>query len=119
LTGILEDLARAWYGPHLKGKCVPFDWVSFCAMILQSRFPELVKTEQRVLYIGKGDASVLVLKKPDEEVSGDILFETEEWGLVESVVDVDRQSMIGLAQYVSAQTFVRLGEREEDGGVDF
>ena len=45
---------------------VPFDWVSFVAMLLVHRFPELMKTEKRELWVGRSDASVLVLKDTRE-----------------------------------------------------
>ena len=48
----------------LEGKCVPFDWVSFTAMLLHMRYPELLKLEKRQLWVGSEDASVLVLDDP-------------------------------------------------------
>jgi hypothetical protein len=68
MKGLLRALALAWYGPHLKGKCVPFDWVSFLAMLLQHRYPQLLKTEKRQLWVGEKDASVLVLVDPSASV---------------------------------------------------
>jgi hypothetical protein len=41
------------YGPHLLGKCVPFDWVSFVAMLAHGRFPGLLRMETRELYVGE------------------------------------------------------------------
>jgi hypothetical protein len=52
LTGLLTDLCKAWYDrPHLKGKCVPFDWMSFYAMFYHD--DETVKTEERNLMVGE------------------------------------------------------------------
>lgn len=113
LKGLLKDLAEKWYGPHLKGKCVPFDWVSFTAMLLHNRFPALLKTERRELWVGKEDASILVLHDPALGVGGagsasqskvvqENLEGTQLWGMVESVVEVDRAAMLSLCQMVAA-----------------
>lgn len=52
--------------PSPAGKCVPFDWVSFCAMLMHGRFEGLLKVERRQLWVGESDASVLVLVDPSE-----------------------------------------------------
>jgi hypothetical protein len=49
------------------GKCVPFDWVCFSAMLLFGRAARsadgvsLMTTERRELHVGVDDASVMVL----------------------------------------------------------
>lgn len=59
--------------PHLgspgaahAGKCVPFDWVAFCALLLAGRRKQLVHTQARELYVGDSDPSVLVLAQQGE-----------------------------------------------------
>ena len=48
------------------GRCVPFDWVSFCSLLLHNRFDGLIKCETRQLYVGEEDPSVMVLLEPGE-----------------------------------------------------
>ncbi len=59
--------------PYMRaGKCVPFDWVCFSAMLLFGRAASsaggisLMTTERRELYVGEDDASILVLVAPGE-----------------------------------------------------
>jgi len=103
LKGLMKDLATQWYGPHLKGKCVPFDWVSFTSMLLYKRFPSLLRTEKRHLWVGKNDASILVLDiaDPNRPMTPTItanLQGTQLWGVVDSVISVDRSTMLKLAR---------------------
>lgn len=104
LQGLMKELAFAWYGPHLKGKCVPFDWVSFTAMLLHKRFPWLLQLEQRELWVGVKDPSILVLKHldqaPDSPAVKANLEGTALWGVVDSVVSVDKRIMLQLARTV-------------------
>ncbi len=103
LHGLMKELAMAWYGIHLKGKCVPFDWVSFTAMLLHKRFPSLLKLEHRELWVGINDASIMVLKSPHLTNTATIkhnLEGTKFWGKVESVVEVDQEAMLKLARAV-------------------
>lgn len=105
LQGLLRQLAEVWYGPHLKGKCVPFDWVSLVALLLSNRWPELMKTERRQLYVGNDEASVLVLHDPAlpaTEVSTANLSNTYLWGEVDSVVEVNHEAMLALAQLLAS-----------------
>jgi hypothetical protein len=98
LDGVMADMARAWYGPHLKGKCVPFDWVSFFAMLCYERYPHLIKLEKRTLLVGVEDASILVLKDssmsltPEQE---EIVKTNEQgtvvWGEVLSIVQANNR----------------------------
>eukprot|EP00798_Chlamydomonas_sp_ICE-L_P005303 gene5303-18548_t len=105
LQGFLKDIATAWYGPHLKGKCVPFDWVSFVAMLCVNRFPSLLSIEKTDLYVGNDDASVLVLRDRKitemDEIIKNNLTETYLWGTVDAVVSVNRHVMLQLGQIVS------------------
>mmetsp|Transcript_27482 Transcript_27482/g.69911 ORF Transcript_27482/g.69911 Transcript_27482/m.69911 type:complete len:377 (-) Transcript_27482:685-1815(-) len=106
LQGLMLELCMAWYGPHLRGKCVPFDWVSFCAMLLHGRHPGLLVLEKRELYVGRSDASVLVLvdpKLPTTPTVEESLADTVLWGEVDSVADIDRDVMLALVRYVSSQ----------------
>jgi hypothetical protein len=121
LEGLMADLARAWYGPHLEGKCVPFDWVSFLAMLLYDRFEHSLALETRDLYVGINDASILVLhdkRIPMNDISKGNLegtqsipatdtnaavpatISTKLWGPVHSVVSVNRQAMIELCSHL-------------------
>ncbi len=44
---------------------MPFDWVSFCCMLLHKRWGEpLVRVERRQLWVGADDPAVLVLLSP-------------------------------------------------------
>ena len=43
---------------------MPFDWVSFCALLLHSRFEGLMHCEPRQLFVGEEDPSVMVLLDP-------------------------------------------------------
>jgi len=118
LRGLLEKLALAWYGPHLKGKCVPFDWVSFTAMLVHKRYPGLLKVETRQLYVGEADASVLVLRDPAGKATPTVLAnlaDTKLWGNVESVVSVDRQAMLELARVVSRAAAERTNGKHRTG----
>ena len=110
LKGLLKDLAKAWYGPHLKGKCVPFDWVSFFAMLCYERFPHLIKLEKRQLLVGENDASILVLKHTSKELTSEQqevvkMNErgTKVWGTVISIVPAleTKKSMLDLARVLS------------------
>lgn len=104
LQGLMLQLAKVWYGPHLKGKCVPFDWVSFLAMLLVRRFPEYMQTERRDLYVGNDDASILVLKDPNmplDMTSETNLKGTFHWGLVDAVASMDKEFMLMLAKKAS------------------
>lgn len=106
LSGLLKQLAEVWYGPHLTGKCVPFDWVSMVSMMLARRWPGTVKTEKRQLWVGKTEPSVLVLKDPklpEDAVGRDNLQGTYYWGDVESVVEVNLDAMKTLAKWVASQ----------------
>lgn len=108
LQGLMKHLADAWYGPHLKGKCVPFDWVSFTAMILHNRFPSLLQLEHRELWVGINDASILVLKSPELGMTPTIatnLEGTKFWGKVESVIAVEREAMLELARAVCSPSY--------------
>ncbi|KAG1674942.1 hypothetical protein FOA52_014735 [Chlamydomonas sp. UWO 241] len=114
LVGLLQQLAEAWYGPHLHGKCVPFDWVSFTAMLAHGRFPGLLRMETRQLYVGEQDASVLVLKDPNGKPSATVeenLLDTKLWGSVESLVSVDRTAMLELARLVSHSAHARSSDK--------
>jgi hypothetical protein len=105
LEGILKKIALAWYGPHLAGKCVPFDWVSFTAMLIYKRYPGLLTLETCELWVGEQDASVLVLKKPGSKESPAMrnnMQGTQLWGKVESLVGIDREAMLQLARLLSA-----------------
>ncbi len=44
------------------GKCVPFDWVAFAAMLLYGRKPASMALAHQELWVGKDDPSVLVLR---------------------------------------------------------
>mmetsp|Transcript_10228 Transcript_10228/g.21917 ORF Transcript_10228/g.21917 Transcript_10228/m.21917 type:complete len:391 (+) Transcript_10228:296-1468(+) len=104
LQGILRDVAKQWYGPHLKGKCVPFDWVSFTAMLLHNRFPDLLKLQKRELWVGMSDSSVLVLRDPQlptDSIVQNNLEGTQLWGVVDSVIGVDKSIMLDLARHVA------------------
>lgn len=108
LQGLMKKMAEAWYGPHLKGKCVPFDWVSFTAMLLHNRFPSMLKLEQRELWVGINDASILVLKSP--ELGNTLTIQnnlegTKFWGKVESVIAVERDAMLELARAVCSPSY--------------
>ncbi len=92
------------------GKCVPFDWVSFAALLLYKRFPSLYKIEKRHLYVGIKDASVLVLDdpspmRPKTAIMKANLEGTKLWGVVDSIIAVDRVAMLQIARSLtSAQT---------------
>jgi hypothetical protein len=49
------------------GKCVPFDWVAFCALLLAAKQgDEALQTEERELFVGASDTTVLVLASKGE-----------------------------------------------------
>lgn len=107
LQGLLRQMAEVWYGPHLTGKCVPFDWVSMAALLLVNRWPHLVTIEKRELYVGTDEPSVLVLRSPTlpiDDITKLNLDGTYLWGVVDSVVDVNLDSMITLAKLVSIES---------------
>lgn len=52
------------------GKCVPFDWVSFTALLLSDRYKGLIQQETRQLYVGDTDSSVLILVDPSKGGQG-------------------------------------------------
>ena len=85
---------------------MPFDWVSFVTMLLHKRFPSLLKLEQRQLWVGVEDASILVLDDPKLErtptVQGN-LEGTKLWGMVDSLVAVDRNAMLQLARSLAEE----------------
>ena len=99
LHGLVKQMAHDWFGPHLKGKYVPFDFVTVLSRLAYDRDDKLVVLEKRALYVGKDNASVQVLltiedheksheDRPDlvREALGD---DTEFYGIVESVKSVD------------------------------
>ncbi|KAK9805162.1 hypothetical protein WJX72_002851 [[Myrmecia] bisecta] len=104
LQGTLKLIAECWYGPHLKGKYVPFDWVALVALLLVNRYPTMIRTERRQLWVGKADTSVLVLKLPgaaDIEVARANLEGAVLWGEVDSVTHIDRSLLCHLARQLS------------------
>jgi hypothetical protein len=101
---LLARLAAAWYGPHLRGRCIPFDWVALVAMLLAGRSPGLLETEERELWVGAGDASILVLRDPASPggaIEDANLAGTRLWGRVASVVRVDDAALRALAATVA------------------
>ena len=87
------------------GKCVPFDWVAFCAMLLHKRYPSLMKLEKRELWFGPDDASIMVLDDPQLERTPTVLANlegTQKWGVVDSLVAVDRDAMLQLARSLAS-----------------
>ncbi|GLC34118.1 hypothetical protein PLESTB_000839300 [Pleodorina starrii] len=108
LRGMLERIATVWFSlPYLVGKCVPFDWVAFVAMLLYGRRSSAVKIERQELYVGKEDPSVLVLRDPSQpssDVVTDNLAGTECWGEVESVADISLEVMLQLSRHAAAHT---------------
>jgi len=102
LQGLMSELARSWYGPHLTGRCVPFDWVSFCSLLLHKRFEGLIRCEPRQLYVGADDPSVMVLLEPGLPITPTVeqnLEGAKFWGEVMSVVDIDRDIMLKLVHF--------------------
>jgi len=104
---LLARLAAAWYMPHLRGRCIPFDWVALVAMLLAAggRLPRLLETEERELWVGAGDPSILVLRDPASPggaVEAANLAGTRLWGRVSSVVRVDDAALRALAAAVAA-----------------
>jgi hypothetical protein len=75
-------------------------------MLLHKRFPSLLKLEQRQLWVGVEDASILVLDDPKLErtptVQGN-LEGTKLWGMVDSLVAVDRNAMLQLARSLAEE----------------
>jgi len=103
---LLARLAAAWYMPHLRGRCIPFDWVALVAMLLAAggRLPRLLETEERELWVGAGDPSILVLRDPASPggaVEAANLAGTRLWGRVASVVRVDDAALRALAATVA------------------
>lgn len=102
LQGLLRRIGDVWFGlPHLQGKCVPFDWVAFSAMLLVGRRPGVMAVGRQELWVGREDPSVLVLRdtaQPESDVTASNLAGTERWGQVESVLDIDLPAMLALAQ---------------------
>ena len=103
LDGLLAQISDEWYDrPHLRGKCVPFDWVSFCAMLMFGKTDvngAVVQTEERDLMVGMGDASVLVLAGLEPLASN--MIGTERWGAVKSVIHIDANMMMRLSSVIS------------------
>ncbi|GIL46401.1 hypothetical protein Vafri_3397 [Volvox africanus] len=108
LKGLLQRIAQVWFSlPYLAGKCVPFDWVAFTAMLLYGRQPSAIKIDRQELYVGKDDPSVLVLRDPgapSSDVVLDNLAGTELWGDVESVSDISMEVMLQLSRHAAAHT---------------
>ncbi len=52
--------------PLASGKCVPFDWVAFSAMLLVGRRPGVMAVGRQELWVGREDPSVLVLRDTGE-----------------------------------------------------
>lgn len=101
LQGLLKRISDVWFGmPHLKGKCVPFDWVAFVAMLLHARCGEHMTVAQQELWVGAEDPSVLVLRdpsKPSSEVVEGNLLGCEKWGVAGSVLDINKEVLLQLA----------------------
>lgn len=100
LRGILAQMARDWYGGHLKGKYVPFDWITLLSRIAYGRDDNtIVVLEQRELRTGLKNKAVQVLLPPADAVLSDeqrehiqnaLSDDTEQAGpLVASVKSVD------------------------------
>lgn len=72
-------------------------------MLMYKRYPQLLTIEQRELWVGVEDSSVLVLKDHEGAITPIVesnLEGTRLWGMVESVVSVDRLAMLDLAKSV-------------------
>ncbi|GLC37724.1 hypothetical protein PLESTM_000640600 [Pleodorina starrii] len=104
--GLLRRISDTWFGlPHLQGKCVPFDWVAFTAMLLYGREPSAMKLVRQELWVGANDSSVLVLRdtsQPQGDIVAKNLEGTELYGIVESVYDIDHAAMLALARHAAA-----------------
>ncbi|GIL65182.1 hypothetical protein Vafri_18968 [Volvox africanus] len=104
---LLRRISDTWFGmPHLKGKCVPFDWVAFAAMLLYDRAPTTMRVVQQELWVGRNDPSVLVLRDTSNQQQNDVVTKnlegTELYGVVSSVSYVDHAEMLALAKYAVA-----------------
>lgn len=67
----VPTVTRAWHlHPPPAGKCVPFDWMAFVAMLVHGRRDagqgSAMTVGQRELWVGVDDPSVLVLRDPSE-----------------------------------------------------
>ncbi|GLI66710.1 hypothetical protein VaNZ11_010646 [Volvox africanus] len=104
---LLRRISDTWFGmAHLKGKCVPFDWVAFAAMLLYDRAPTTMRVVQQELWVGRNDPSVLVLRDTSNQQQNDVVMKnlagTELYGVVSSVSYIDHEIMIALAKYAVA-----------------
>mmetsp|Transcript_69476 Transcript_69476/g.219890 ORF Transcript_69476/g.219890 Transcript_69476/m.219890 type:complete len:660 (-) Transcript_69476:13-1992(-) len=101
LSGLLATIAMSYYGKHLKGEFVPADWVATVAALLVRRHPGAIRTERRELYVGSLDKSVMVLVPMGGDKAG--VAGLEYWGVVESLVNVDREMLVSLARSIHYQ----------------
>ncbi|KXZ51930.1 hypothetical protein GPECTOR_11g56 [Gonium pectorale] len=103
LGGLLRRIGDTWFSlPYLAGKCVPFDWVAFAAMLLYGRRSAAMTVGKQELWVGREDPSVLLLRdtsQPSSEVVEANLEGTDMWGMVESVLHINADAMLGLAKY--------------------
>ncbi|KAG2437804.1 hypothetical protein HXX76_005424 [Chlamydomonas incerta] len=110
LQGLLRKVGDTWFSlPYLKGKCVPFDWVAFAAMLLYGRKPASMALAHQELWVGKDDPSVLVLRDtamPADDVVANNLANTERWGVVETVVEINVEMMLQLAKHACSHTAI-------------
>eukprot|EP00193_Tetraselmis_chui_P002329 CAMPEP_0177769180 /NCGR_PEP_ID=MMETSP0491_2-20121128/10172_1 /TAXON_ID=63592 /ORGANISM="Tetraselmis chuii, Strain PLY429" /LENGTH=467 /DNA_ID=CAMNT_0019286147 /DNA_START=1323 /DNA_END=2726 /DNA_ORIENTATION=- len=101
LEGLLKCIAECWFAPHLQGRYVVFDWVAFCALLLFQRAGLHLDVEDRELWVGEQDCSVMVLKKPSDPIT-DVIKENLEgtvcYGVHKSVVNMDRDLLLHLAR---------------------
>ncbi|GIL84720.1 hypothetical protein Vretifemale_13344 [Volvox reticuliferus] len=105
--GLLRKISDTWFGmAHLKGKCVPFDWVAFAAMLLYNRAPTAMKVVQQELWVASKDPSVLVLRDTSNQTQSDVVMKnlegTELYGMVSTVSYIDHAVMLALAKYAVA-----------------
>eukprot|EP00873_Tetraselmis_striata_P018386 jgi/Tetstr1/438650/TSEL_027201.t1 len=101
LEGLLKCIAECWFAPHLQGRYVVFDWVAFCALLLYQRAGRHLDVEDRELWVGENDCSVMVLKKPSDpmtEVIQENLEGTVCYGVYKSVVNMDRDLLLEMAR---------------------
>ncbi|KAG2490559.1 hypothetical protein HYH03_010953 [Edaphochlamys debaryana] len=110
LVGLLRRIGDTWFSlPYLLGKCVPFDWVAFAAMLLYGRRPDTMSVGEQELWVGREDPSVLVLRdtsQPESDTTRHNLEGTERFGVVQAVLDVNVGAMLALAQHACSHTAI-------------
>eukprot|EP00951_Prasinocladus_malaysianus_P019194 scaffold155048_cov49-Prasinocladus_malaysianus.AAC.1 len=100
-SGLLKRIAECWFAPHLQGKYVVFDWVAMVALLLFQRRDDCLTVEDRELWVGEDDCSVMVLKNPGDpmnEIIQENLKGTVYYGTYKSVVNMDRKVLLDLAR---------------------